>query len=221
MYREKTIDGPFRKGEVHSFLKENNLTEDKRCAHPKTIEYFVGQYDELHTEGMLFDTRNGGFAGMVVRTDNTGIKYTGEGWNKTASFAEVMMKFYSTNSLQIHAWCIDKGGKTYDYDDYHLGKNCLFHSDKVIRVRADEHTTATLMPLLQTNFEAWLRVSGKTVNEHMDEIRRHTFDDHHCWHRAMLLEKSNPDKYTLVIGSYGFRQPDGRNTFWLWGDKPS
>jgi len=52
----------------------------------------------------------------------------------------------------------------------------------------------------------------------MMAVRNGTFDArHYCWHQAMLLLKSNPNKYTVVIGSYGFRQADGNNVFLMWG----
>ena len=218
-FGEKTIHGPFVKGVMQSFLHNNNLTTNRNHAHAQTIMDFVGPNGEQLMSGseVVFDTRTGGFGGIVIKADASGNTYEGEGWNEPISPDQIVNLFRTGGGIQIHAWCIDKEGNVYDYDDDHLGKDVFFHSDQVVRVQATEGTTTFLMPFLKEAFDQWLAKSGKSVTQHMKKIKRGTFKDRQCWHRAMLLKMSDPTKYTTVLGSYGFHQPDGRNTFYVWG----
>jgi hypothetical protein len=167
---------------------------------------------------MLFDTRTGGFGGMIVECTKNGL-YIGDGWNRTqATFEEVFATYSSQNALNIHAWCIDKDENVYDYEDYpHLKELNYFYSQEIVRIPADERTTKMVLPILTNLFNQWLQASPKTLKEHISDVNDGTFQDRHCWQRAMILHASNPREYTVVIGSFGFRQPDGKNTFYVWG----
>ena len=47
-------------------------------------------------------------------------------------------------------------------------------------------------------------------------IRAGEFPQWMCYRRAEILRDSNPDEYSLVIGSLGYRQADG-SVVWLCG----
>ena len=206
-YGSIEIYGPLRANEVDSFLVRHQLTRFTTGVHPLTLGNFP------FTPGMLYDTgTTGGFGGMLVLTDKNGI-YSGDGWNQpTLTFENALQN----GALNVHAWCVDTNGTVHDYDnEVHI--NCFFRTDNEVRVACDEETTLALMPYLHTIFNAWLEQSNKTVQQHINDINNNRFNKRHCWHRAMLLNRFDPDKYTVVIGSFGFVQRDGINTFYVWG----
>lgn len=196
--------GPLKQNEVDSFLVEHHLTTR---VNPLLYENFP------FTPGMLYDTRNtGGFGGMLVSIDSEG-KNKGDGWNKTTLSKNTQIRY---GTIDVHAWCVDSEGTIHDYDNQ-THKNCFFRTNDEIRVAADEETTSALMPILEMIFEKWLEKSSKTVHQHIKDIKYGKFNSQQCWHRAMLLKAYDPDKYTVVLGSLGFKQNDGVNTFYIWG----
>ena len=210
-YGVKSTHGPFHMGPMQKYLMNNNLSTNRDYAHN-----FVRENYGL-TPDHVFDKMTGGLGGCIIETGDSG-RFIGEGWNSTSiSYNTVLQTVHSDNTLNVHAWCVDSDGNVYDYDDDNLRLTCPFHTTRVIRVEADEATTTALLPLLRYSFHRWLATSGKTIQRHVSDISSNTFEPRCCWHRAMIMKASNPCFYKVRIGSYGFVQDDGINTFYVWG----
>ena len=211
-FGEVTVNGPFHLGDLNEFLRRNFLTRDDTVVNAITREEFT------HTDGEVFDSHTGGFGGVVIETDSTGEKYIGDGWNATdVLLGDTVASIGTMNQVPIHAWCVVESGKVYDYDDRMLMQTCFYWSEEVVRIPVNDEETPLLMGLFQGIVDLWFESSGKTLEEHVIDIRNGTFPSHRAMHRAMLLKKSDPAKYTVMIGSYGFRQADGVNIFFVWG----
>lgn len=210
-YGVKSTHGPFHMGPMQKFLVKNNLSTNRDYAHDVVLKN-IGL-----TPNMVFDITTGGFGGTIQETDHNG-RFIGEGWNSTSmSYNTVLQSIHTHRALNVHAWCVDSYGNVYDYDDNMSSLSNFFHTTRVIRVEADEITTMALLPLLEDLFKTWMSTSGKTIEQHVRDIKTNTFQMRCCWHRAMILKASNPSVYKVRIGSYGFVQDDGINTFYVWG----
>ena len=202
-----TKNGPFRMGEAKEFMVRANLTSDVTKSHPETrLSFGI-------TPETLFDSQTGGFGGMMVETSQSGL-YKGDGWNQRITRLGDAICYTGIN---IHAWCVNQDNTCFDYDDSYFLAIAFFSSEQITRVAFPQTLQQQLLPHLEMIFHVWLENSGKPLREHMSSIRRGTFNERMCWHRAMVLAKSNPDQYQIVVGSLGFIQEDGINTFWVWG----
>ncbi len=74
------------------------MTRDKTVANSITCEEFT------HVDGKLFDSHTGGFGSVVIKTDSTGWKYTGDVWNKAIQFEDIVVKSGGTVGVNAHVW---------------------------------------------------------------------------------------------------------------------
>lgn len=122
------------------------------------------------------------------------------------------------NTRDVHCWCIDKenGNRILDYPDDQLAPTCEYRTDRVVRQAWSKELADEIRPRLERDSRIYIQ---KLINEmgSVDElfksIENNTFPQQYCIARAFLLHSSNPSKYEVVIGAFGFVQPDGRTFF--------
>lgn len=197
-----TRHGPCNKGKVITMLQEKKWTVD------------TGAHANIKWSLTSINSRR--YVGMIVECDENG-KYVGDGWNETtASFDSILSDLTQRGTnLNIHTWCVDKQGKVDDYDTKSF--NCLFQTRDVVRVEVENRAATLLMSTFRSAFHGWLSSTGMTVDEHMVSIRNGTFPKRLCWQRAFVVKAANPDNYSIKFGSFGYRQSDGVNVFYVWG----
>jgi hypothetical protein len=123
-----------------------------------------------------------------------------------------------------HAWCIDDQGLVCDYMDKLLMKDLEFGTCDIVRRPFTAHDIAKWLLTCDETYDAFLQglcaeFGGEVENAKamlLAIINTPLFPPKHCYIRAKLLHESDPKKYSLVIGSLGFRQADGR-IHWEYG----
>ena len=125
------------------------------------------------------------------------------------------------NTRDFHSWCIDKdnANKILDYPDHQLSPSCEYRTDHVVRQAWSKELADEIRPRLERESQIYIQelIDKKGgVDELFKAIENNTFPLQYCTARAFLLYSSNPSKYEVVIGAFGFVQPDGR-TFWECG----
>ena len=125
------------------------------------------------------------------------------------------------DTRDFHSWCIDKdnGNKILDYPDDQLSPSCPYRTDHVVRQAWSKELADQICPRLERESRIYIQqlINKKGSEEELFKaIENNTFPLQYCTARAFLLYSSNPSKYEVVIGAFGFVQPDGR-TFWECG----
>ena len=130
----------------------------------------------------------------------------------------------SLNKDDYHAWCIDDQGFVCDYTDDQLMKDVQYGTLDIVRRPFTAHAIAKWLLTCDETYDAYLQahcaINGgdveyaKTILAAL--INTPFFPPKNCYIRAKLLHESDPKKYSLVIGSLGFRQADGR-IHWEYG----
>ena len=142
------------------------------------------------------------------------------GWNGPRTKANNGIDTLGT-TRDVHSWCIDKdnGNKILDYPDDQLAPTCEYKTDHVVRQAWSKALADEIHPRLERESRIYIQklINEKgSVDEVFKAIENNTFPLQYCTARAFLLYSSNPSKYEVVIGAFGFVQPDGR-TFWECG----
>ena len=129
------------------------------------------------------------------------------------------------NENDYHAWCIDDKGLVCDYMTPQLVKNSDYGTDDIIRRPFTAHVIPQRLVQCDKMYDEFLQGRaaewGSGDVESTKKILLHIIDtplfpSKNCYIRAKLLHESDPQKYSLVIGSLGFRQADGR-IYWEYG----
>ncbi len=141
------------------------------------------------------------------------------GWNGPRSKANNGIDTLET-TRDYHVWCIDKddGDKVVDYPDNQLAPSSPHRTDHVVRQAWPRDLDEDIRPRLeqesQMRIQLLINIMGR--ENLMNSIQTNTFPLQHCLERAYLIHGSNPSKYEVVIGAFGFVQSDGR-TWWESG----
>jgi hypothetical protein len=130
----------------------------------------------------------------------------------------------SLNKDDYHAWCIDDQGLVCDYMDEQLMDDLEFGTCDIVRRPFTAHAIAKWLLTCDETYNAFLQglcaeFGGDVGNAKvvlLSIINTPLFPPKNCYLRAKLLHESDPKKYSLVIGSLGFRQADGR-IHWEYG----
>ena len=130
----------------------------------------------------------------------------------------------SVDKDDYHAWCIDDQGRVCDYTDEELMKDVELGTRDIIRRPFTAHDIAKWLITCDKTYDTFLQglcaeYGGNVGNAKvalMSIINTPLFPRKNCYIRAKLLHESDPKKYSLVIGSLGFRQTDGR-IHWEYG----
>ena len=130
----------------------------------------------------------------------------------------------SLNKDDYHAWCIDDQGTICDYTDEQLMKDVEFGTRDIVRRPFTAHDIAKWLLTCDETYDAFLQrhcaeFGGDVENAKailLAIINTPLFPRKNCYIRAKLLHESDPKKYSLVIGSLGFRQADG-HIHWEYG----
>jgi len=128
------------------------------------------------------------------------------------------------NKDDYHAWCIDDKGLICDYSSAQLMEKSYHGTSDIIRRPFTAHEIPKMLVHCDKIYDAFLegiaaKYGGDVEGAEkalLSLIDTPLFPSRNCYIRAKLLHKSNPKKYSLVIGSLGFRQDDG-NIYWEWG----
>ena len=143
-----------------------------------------------------------------------------EGWNGPRSKANNGTDTLETTT-DYHVWCIDKddGDRVLDYPDNQLGRSSEWRTNHVVRQAWPIELDEEIRPRLERESGIFIQqlINEKgTAEELWTSIKNNTFPLQYCLARAYLLHSSNPSRYEVVIGAFGFVQSDGR-TFWECG----
>jgi hypothetical protein len=123
----------------------------------------------------------------------------------------------SLNKDDYHAWCIDDQGTICDYTDEELMKDVQYGTRDIVRRPFTAHTIAKWLRTCDKTYDAFLQglcaeYGGDVRNAKvalLSIINTPLFPRKNCYIRAKVLHESDPNKYSLVIGSLGFRQANG------------
>jgi hypothetical protein len=122
-----------------------------------------------------------------------------------------------------HACCIDKQGVVHDYDPKIIMLNVNFGSTDIVCVPFTGDISERLVHCDKT-YDAYLQGMTAKFGGDIEDAKKallsiiHTpfFPRKNCYICAKLLYESDPQEYSLVIGSLGFRQADGK-VYWEYG----
>ena len=123
-----------------------------------------------------------------------------------------------------HAWVVDRNNVVHDYptDQLQIGS---FATPDIVRRPWDVSLVCHALPKVISRvasdpvvyFSGMGKEVGKFSSEQLlDLIHAGEFPRWMCYRRAEILRDSDPDEYSLVIGSLGYRQADG-SVVWLCG----
>ena len=123
----------------------------------------------------------------------------------------------SVDKDDYHAWCIDDQGRVCDYTDVQLMANVEYGTRDRVRRPFTAHAIAEWLLTCDETYDASLQglcaqYGGDVGNAKvalLSIINTPFFPSKNCYLRAKLLHESDPKKYSLVIGSLGFRQENG------------
>jgi len=130
----------------------------------------------------------------------------------------------SVDKDDYHAWCIDDQGRVCDYTDEEIMMDLELGTCDIVRRPFTAHDIAKWLITCDKTYDDYLQahcaINGGDVEQAKTIlaalIKTPYFPCKNCYIRAKLLHESNPRKYSLVIGSLGFRQADGR-IHWEYG----
>jgi hypothetical protein len=142
------------------------------------------------------------------------------GWNGPRRMANNRIDTLDSTT-DYHVWCIDKEDedRIMDYPDNQLAPFCPRRTNRLVRQAWPRELDEGIRPRLEV--ESQLRIE-LLINEWgsrealMTAIQNNNFPLQHCLCRAYLIHNSNPSRYEVVIGAFGFIQSDGR-TWWESG----
>jgi hypothetical protein len=129
----------------------------------------------------------------------------------------------SLNKEDYHAWCVDDVGSICDYEPEELMTNVEYGTMDIVRRPFTAHEVSKWIVTCDAAYDAYMQASAnrygtmKKAQEMMlAAIKESRFPLKNCYIRAKVLYESDPKKYSLVIGSLGFKQEDGR-IHWEYG----
>ena len=123
-------------------------------------------------------------------------------WTPKCKFDDFMK---SDGSMDCHMWCQGPDGTIYDYTDEQILAPPLcgtYATNSIVRKE--------FPPQLQQAVFAQARRTYKGASSATRSRAMQNFG--YCTHRALNLKKEHPE-LTLVAGSLGFVQPDGRTWY--------
>ncbi len=137
---------------------------------------------------------------------------------------------YPSNSIHdhdYHAWCVDKKGNVCNYSDATLLMSVEHPSWDLIRRPFSAQFIQKWLVICEDQYKTYIQnmanancggdiTAMKTQLTIIFMINPSQFPDLCCYPRAKLLHKFNLQKYSLVIGSLGFRHANG-TIFWEYG----
>jgi hypothetical protein len=123
-----------------------------------------------------------------------------------------------------HAWCIDKQGVVHDYHPEILKLKVKCGTTDIVRKPFTGEILSEKLVHFEQIYDACLQGMIAEYGGTIEDAKKillaiiHTplFPRKNCYIRAKLLFESDPQKYSLVIGSLGFRQADGK-IYWEYG----
>jgi hypothetical protein len=120
----------------------------------------------------------------------------------------------------FHAWCVDEKKLIHDYPISQNGRETEHWTETVIRRPWDVEHVIKAFPEIKRLWENSIHyiklVKPLTLQEKLSKIANNTFPQGQCFDRALAIRDSDPKRFSLVIGSLGFVQPDG-TFFWEFG----
>jgi hypothetical protein len=130
---------------------------------------------------------------------------------------------YPGNSIDLHdyhAWCVDKNGDVCDYSNETLIKSVEHPSLEVIHQPFTAHIIPKWLIICKDQYNIYIQNTanancGGVIDKMIAQltiilmVNPSHFPDQCCYPRTKLLHNYNPQKYSLVISSLGFRQADG------------
>ena len=118
----------------------------------------------------------------------------------------------------LHVWCIDEQNNILDYPIEEIYSK--YWTENVIYRPFDaEHVSLIYKDVIEyaKQSDQYLdEICHMTEEEKLQAIDNNTFPKKCCIWRAKALRDRDPRRYSIVIGSLGFKQADG-NIFWEYG----
>ena len=147
------------------------------------------------------------------------------GWGKPA-YPGDQRKLPFKREENNHVWVVDEKGEILDYPDEQLRMLSDDHGHKIgpdgkeavviVHRPFDMTLSMELFPWLERQHKEFMQAQSLTKEDMLQRIHEGTFPIGCCYHRAKILRDSDPSSYGVVIGSLGFKQPDGR-IWWEYG----
>ncbi len=118
------------------------------------------------------------------------------------------------NKSNYHSWCVDNEGFVCIYSAQQLVKNVSYGTGDIIRHPFSAHLIPQWLVRCDKIYDAFLQdIAAKfgagdvesTKAALLSIINILLFPSKNCYICAKVLHESNPKKYSLVIGSLGFR----------------
>ena len=121
--------------------------------------------------------------------------------------------------VDYHAWCVDENNNVCDYPDEDLltGSRELCEGAQIVRHPWEDSLVAEIQPQLEAQFTNFFENNQHlTATKVFQFIDGNAFPTKYCYVRAKILHDSNPSKYSIVIGSIGYKKTDG-SIWWKYG----
>jgi hypothetical protein len=118
----------------------------------------------------------------------------------------------------LHVWCVDEKNNILDYPIEDIESE-YWSNDVVYRPFDAEHVSLIYKDVIEYAKQSHQyidKISHMSEEEKLNEIENNTFPKLCCIWRAKALRDRDPTRYSMVIGSLGFKQADG-NIFWEYG----
>ena len=118
----------------------------------------------------------------------------------------------------LHVWCVDEENNILDYPIEDIVSE--YWSNNVIYRPFDaEHVSLIYKDVIEyaKQSDQYVdKICHMTEEEKLKAIENNTFPTECCIWRAKALRDRDPTRYSMVIGSLGFKQADGK-IFWEYG----
>lgn len=118
----------------------------------------------------------------------------------------------------LHVWCVDEKNNILDYQLNEIDSD--YWTENVIYRPFDaEHVSLIYKDVIEYAKQSDIymyEICHMTEENKLDAIKNNTFPKRACIWRAKALRDRDPTRYSMVIGSLGFKQADGR-IFWEYG----
>jgi hypothetical protein len=119
--------------------------------------------------------------------------------------------------VDFHCWCVDEEGDVNDYSNEDLLSGEFHVGAEIVRRPWDDKMVSEIMPELESHYASFFDNHKDLTREMLlGFIDEDTFPTRYPYVRSRVLQEANPEKYSLVIGSLGYKQKDG-SIWWKYG----
>ena len=112
------------------------------------------------------------------------------------------------DTFNAHMWLEDDEGNIYDYSNDALSKSSMFGTTNIVRVPFEEPLFSKVKDtMIKRVYETSVKHKNKGVLKKYRNFAKKTVGM--CCVRAYFKKLSNPNKWTIKVGSLGFKHTTG------------